>query len=104
MLRTQRNSSLTLGVEKRVARAPRGEWSGFELRFGFGFRTSDFLSAGRILNLLVSRLGGQPIRPLIERPLQDRVNFITAPSTLLSEFFRSESREDSPRFPVFRAT
>ena len=36
MLRTQRNSSLTLGVEKRVAYAPRGERE-FRI-WDFGFR------------------------------------------------------------------
>jgi len=41
-LRAWRNSSLKLGVKKRSAYAPRGERSGFEIRTGFGFGTSDF--------------------------------------------------------------
>jgi len=37
VLRTQRNSSLTLGVEKRFAQAPRGERSGLKFWTVFGF-------------------------------------------------------------------
>ena len=42
MLRTRRNSSLTLGVEKRVAYAPRGERSSVEFPTVFGFGPSNF--------------------------------------------------------------
>ena len=42
MLRRRRNSSLKLGVEKRVAYAPRGEVSETEFRPGFGSGTLDF--------------------------------------------------------------